>query len=86
MLFLCLLVYTSDRQLKLKKIPSRFCARSLNIYTIKVKENKLVSIKTEDKIRDGKVLVEMLNNHDIDIVEKSSGSAPKSIGNQSNPD
>ena len=51
-----------------------------------MKENKLVSIKTKDEIRAEKVLVEMLNNHNINIVEKSPGSAPKSIGNQSNPD
>ena len=45
-----------------------------------------VSIKAKDEIRDEKILVEMFNNHYINIVEKSSGSAPKSIGDSSNPE
>ena len=43
-------------------------------------------MKAKDEIRDEKILVEMFNNHYINIVEKSSGSALKSIGNPSNPD
>ena len=49
--------------------------------TINVKGGASVFIKAKDEIRDEKVLVEMFNNHYINIVEKSSGTAPKSIGN-----
>ena len=56
-----------------------------NNTTVSIKGSNLVSIKTKDEIRDKKILVEMFNNHYINR-EKSTGSAPKSIGNQSNPD
>ena len=52
-----------------------------NDTTLTIKGGNLVSIKAKDEIRDEKILVEMFNNHYINIVEKSSGSAPKSIGN-----
>ena len=45
-----------------------------------------ISIKAKDEIRDEKILVEMFNNHYINIVKKTSGSTPKSIGDSSNPD
>ena len=50
--------------------------------TLTIKGGNLVSIKA----KDGNILVKMFNNHYINIVEKSSGPAPKSIGNKSNPD
>ena len=53
--------------------------------TIKVKNGVLISIKAKDEIRDEKILVEMLNNHYINIVEKSSGTASKSIGDPLDP-
>ena len=53
--------------------------------TIKVKNGDLISIKAKDEIRDEQVLVEMFNNHYINIVEKSSGTAPKSIGDPLDP-
>ena len=52
-----------------------------NDTTLTTKGGNLVSIKAKDEIRDEKILVEIFNNHCINIVEKSSGSAPKSIGN-----
>ena len=57
-----------------------------NDTNITIKGGNLVSIKAKDEIRDEKILVEMCNNHCINIVEKSSPSAPKSIGNLSDPD
>ena len=53
--------------------------------TIKVKNGDLTSIKAKDEIRDEQVLVEMFNNHYINIVEKSSGNTPKSIGDPLDP-
>ena len=53
--------------------------------TIKVKNGDLISIKAKDEIRDEQVVVEMSNNHYINIVEKSSGNAPKSIGDPLDP-
>ena len=52
---------------------------------IKGKEDT-ITIKGKDEIRDEKILVEMFNNHYVNIVEKTSGSVPKSIGNSLNPD
>ena len=52
--------------------------------TLKVKNGDLVSIKAKDEIRDEHILVEMFN-HYINIVEKSSGIAPNSIGNPMDP-
>ena len=57
-----------------------------NDTTINIKEGDSISIKAKDEIRVEKVLVEMFNNHYINIVEKTSGLNPKSIGNSSNPD
>ena len=57
-----------------------------NDTNLTIKGGNLVSIKAKDEIRDEKILVEMCNNHYINIVEKSSLSAPKSIGNLSDPD
>ena len=57
-----------------------------NDTTLTIKRDNIVSIKAKDEIRDEKILVEIFNNHYINIVEKSSGSAPKSIGNPSVPD
>jgi len=54
--------------------------------TVNIKGGDKKSIKAQDEIRDEKILVEMFNNHYINIVEKSSGSAPKSIGDSSNPE
>ena len=56
-----------------------------NDTTLTIKGGNLVSIKAKDEIWDEKILVEMFNNYNINIMEKSSGSAPKSIGNPSNP-
>ena len=36
-------------------------------------------------IKDDKTLVELFNNHYINIVEKTSGLAPNCIGNPENP-
>ena len=49
-------------------------------------KNKLVSIKTNDCIKDKSALVQMFNNHYINIVEKKSGVAPESLGNSSLPE
>ena len=57
-----------------------------NDTNLTIKGGNLVSIKAKDEIRDEKILVEMCYNHYINIVEKSSPSAPKSIGNLSDPD
>ena len=57
-----------------------------NDTNLTIKGGNLVSIKAKDEIRDEKILVEMCNNHYINIVEKSSSSAPKSIRNLSDPD
>ena len=43
----------------------------------------MVSIKTNDCIKDKSVLVEMFNNHYVNIVEKTSGIAPESLGDSS---
>ena len=53
--------------------------------TLTVKNGDLVSIKAKDEIRDEHILVEMFNNHYINIAEKSSGIAPNSIGNPMDP-
>ena len=57
-----------------------------NNASLTIKGGNLISMKAKDEIREEKILVEMFNNHYINIVEKSSGSALKSIGNPSNPD
>ena len=40
-----------------------------------------VDIRTKDLIKDENILVEMFNKHYINIVEKTSGIAPKNLGN-----
>ena len=58
-----------------------------NIKTKNKNKSKLVSINTNDFIKDESVLVEMLNNHYINIVEKTSGIiAPESVGDSSVPE
>ena len=42
---------------------------------------KKVDIKTKDLRKDEKILVEMLNKQYINIVEKTSGIAPKNLRN-----
>ena len=44
-----------------------------------------VNIRTKDLIKDEKILVEMFNKHYINIVEKTSGIAPKNLGNLLDP-
>ena len=51
---------------------------------VNIKGGDKISGQTKDEIRDEKILVKMFNNHYINIVEKSSGFAPKSIGDSSN--
>lgn len=52
---------------------------------VNVKGDSLVSINAKDEIRDKKILHEMFGNHYVTIVEKSSGSTPKSTRNPLNP-
>ena len=40
-----------------------------------------VAIITKDLIKDEKILVKMFNKHYINIVEETSGIAPKNLGN-----
>ena len=40
-----------------------------------------VAIRTKDLIKDEKILVKMFNKHYINIVEETSGIAPKNLGN-----
>ena len=54
--------------------------------TVAIKGGDEISVQAKDEIRDEKILVEMFNNHYINIVEKSAGFIPKSIGDSSNPD
>ena len=44
-----------------------------------------IHIEANELITEEKVLVEMFYKHYINIVEKTSGLAPKCIGNQENP-
>ena len=48
-----------------------------------INKSKLVSIKTNDFIKDENVLLEMPNNNYININEKTSGIAPESLGDSS---
>ena len=57
-----------------------------NDTNLTIKGGNLASIKAKDEIRGEKIIVEMCNNYYINIVEKSSSSARKSIGNLSDPD
>ena len=54
-----------------------------NIKTKNKNKSKLVSINTNDFIKDESVLVEMFNNHYINIVEKTSGVKPEGLGDSS---
>ena len=47
--------------------------------------NEKVDTRTKDRIKDGKILLEMFNKHCINIVEKTSGIAPKNLGNPLDP-
>ena len=58
--------------------------------TIEVEKNEKIEVKglhekadirTKDLINDEKILVEMFNKHYINIVQKTSGLAPKNLGN-----
>ena len=49
-------------------------------------KNKLVSIKTNDCTKDETVLIEMFNNHYMNILEKTSGIAPESLRDSSLPE
>ena len=62
--------------------------------TIGVEKNKQVEVKgshekvdirTKDLIKDEEILVEMFNKHYINIVEKTSGIAPKNLGDPLDP-
>ena len=44
-----------------------------------------VDIKTKDLIKDEKIIVKMFNKHYINIVAKTSGIAPKALGNPLDP-
>ena len=71
----------SDENIKIK------AEENQNIKTKNKNKSKLVSIKTNDLIKDESVLVEMFNNHYINIVEKTSGIiAPESLGDSSVPE
>ena len=54
---------------------------ALNDATLTVKGGNLVFQKAKDEILDEKILVEMFNNHYINIVENLSISTPRSIEN-----
>ena len=70
----------SDENIKIK------AEENQNIKTKNKNKSKLVSIKTNDLIKDESVLVEMFNNHYINIVEKTSGTTPESLGDSSLPE
>ena len=62
--------------------------------TIEVEKNEQIEVKhlhekvdirMKDLIKDEKILVEMFNKHDINIVEETSRMAPKNLGNPLNP-
>ena len=67
----------SDENIKIKTEENQ------NIKIKNKNKNKLVSIKTNDCIKDESVLVEMFNKHFINIVEKTSGIARESLGDSS---
>ena len=70
----------SDENIKIK------AEENQNIKIKNKNKNKLVSIKTNDCIKDESVLVEMFNEHSINIVEKASVIAPESLGDSSLPE
>ena len=56
---------------------------------IKIKNNNinnLISVQTNDCIKDENVFVEIFNNHHINIVEKTSSIAPESFVDSSLPE
>ena len=62
--------------------------------TIEVEKNEQIEVKglyekvdirTKDLIKDEKILVEIFNKHHINIVEKTSGIAPKNLRNLLDP-
>ena len=50
-----------------------------------LKKVEKVDIRTKGLIKHEKILVEMFNKHYINIVEKTSGIAPKNLGNPLDP-
>ena len=54
---------------------------AINDATLTVKGGNLIFRKAKDEILDEKILVEMFNNHYINIVENLSISTPRSIEN-----
>ena len=70
----------SDENIKIK------AEEYQNIKTKNKNKSKLVSIKTNDLIKDESVLVEMFNNHYINIVQKTSDIAPESLRDSSLPE
>ena len=70
----------SDENIKIK------AEENQNIKTKNKNKSKLASIKTNGLIKDESVLVEMFNNNYINIVEKTSGIAPESLGDSSLPE
>ena len=70
----------SDENIKIK------AEENQNIKTKNKIKSKLVSVRTNDFIKDENVLVEMFSNRYINIVEKTSGIAPESLGDSSLPE
>ena len=59
-----------------------------NEETTKIKmpgTNKEITLNINEQINDENILVELFNSHYIDIVEKTSGTPPKIIGNPTDP-
>ena len=67
----------SDENIKIK------AEENQNIKIKNKNKNKLVFIKTNDYIKDESVLVEMFNNHYINIVEKTAGITLESLEDSS---
>ena len=57
------------------------CERS---ETIKIKEEEEIFLKENEIVKNDKVLVELFNNHYINIVENAPGLTPENIGNSNN--
>ena len=70
----------SDENIKIK------AKENQNIEIKNKNKSKLVSIKTNDIIKSKSVLVEIFNNHYINMVEKTSGIALERLGDFSLPE
>ena len=70
----------SDENIKIK------AEENQNIKTKNKNKSKLVSIKTNGLAKDESVLVEMFNNHYVNIAQKSSGIPPESLGDSPLPE